>query len=273
MLVEQVHEATAHIQAQLPDFIPEFGIVLGTGLGALVDEIVIEKVLSYETIPHFPISTVETHTGKLILGTLSGKKVICMQGRFHYYEGYTMQQVTFPIRVMKYLGINKLIVSNASGALNPDFKVSDLMIIHDHISLFMPENPLTGKHYEEFGDRFPDMCDLYDLKLITLAEHVASELGIALQKGVYVNAPGPQLETRAEYRLLRMVGADAVGMSTVPEIIVAHQMGIRCFGISVITDMGIPETLQVASLEKIIAAANKTEPLMTEIIKGVVERA
>nr|WP_026995886.1 purine-nucleoside phosphorylase [Flectobacillus major] len=270
MILQKITETVEYIQAQLPDFIPEFGIILGTGLGALVDEITIETVLSYEDIPNFPVSTVEFHKGKLILGTLSGKKVICMQGRFHYYEGYSMQEVTFPVRVMAQLGVQKLVVSNASGGLNPDFKVSDLMIIQDHISFFMTENPLTGTHHTAFGDRFPDMCDPYDLDLMAKAEAVGQDLGITLKKGVYVNVPGPQLETRAEYRVLRMLGADAVGMSTVPEIIVAHQMGLKCFGISVITDMGIPETLEKASLEKIIKAASKAEPLMTDIIKGLI---
>ncbi len=270
MLTHKIAEATTFIQEHSGSFCPTVGIILGTGLGALVDEIDIAQVIPYEAIPHFATSTVEFHKGKLILGTLSGQKVVCMQGRFHYYEGYTMQQVTFPVRVMKALGVETLFVSNAAGGLNPQFKVSDLMIIEDHISLFMTENPLTGTHEPSLGDRFPDMCDPYNLELIGKAQATARQLGIAVQKGVYVHVPGPQLETRAEYRILRQLGADAVGMSTVPEIMVAHQMGIQCFGLSVITDMGIPEILEKASLEKIIAAATKAEPAMTALIKALV---
>ncbi len=272
MYKQQINETAAFLAEKLADFRPECGIILGTGLGALVNEIDILHTFDYEDIPNFPVSTVEFHKGKLIFGTIGGKNIVCMQGRFHYYEGYTMQEVTFPVRVMAELGIKKLMVSNACGGMNPAFEVSDLMIIEDHISLFMPENPLTGKHYPEFGDRFPDMCDPYHLGLIAQAESIAAELNIKIQKGVYVMAPGPQLETRAEYKMLRLLGGDVVGMSTVPEIIVAHQMGIHCFGMSVITDMGIPETLEVASLAKILTAAAKAEPNMTILIKELIKR-
>ncbi|MBB6004485.1 purine-nucleoside phosphorylase [Arcicella rosea] len=273
MYSQQITETTDFIKQQVPDFKPDFGIILGTGLGALVNEIEIFQSINYADIPNFPVSTVEFHQGKLIFGKIGDKNVICMQGRFHFYEGYSMKEVTFPVRVMQQLGVKELIVSNASGGMNPAFKVGDLMIIQDHISLFMPENPLTGKHIPSFGDRFPDMCDPYDLTLIEKAESIAKSLNISVQKGTYVMASGPQLETRAEYKLLRILGADAVGMSTVPEIIVAHQMGIKCFGMSIITDMGIPETLQKASLEKIIAAAAKSEPLMTKIISTLIKEA
>ena len=273
MYSQQITETSDFIQQQVPNFKPDFGIILGTGLGALVKEIEVFKSINYADIPNFPVSTVEFHQGKLIFGQIGGKNVICMQGRFHFYEGYSMKEVTFPVRVMQQLGVKELIVSNASGGMNPAFKVGDLMIIQDHISLFMPENPLTGKHIPSFGDRFPDMCDPYDLTLIAKAESIAQSLNIPVQKGTYVMVSGPQLETRAEYKLLRILGADAVGMSTVPEIIVAHQMGIKCFGMSIITDMGIPETLEKASLEKIIAAAAKSEPLMTKIISTLIKSA
>lgn len=271
MYYQQITETTDFINQHVPDFKPDFGIILGTGLGALVNEIDILYTLSYSEIPNFPVSTVEFHQGKLIFGKIGDKHVVCMQGRFHYYEGYSMKEVTFPVRVMQQLGVQQLIVSNASGGLNPAFKVGDLMIIRDHISLFMPENPLTGKHTPSFGDRFPDMCDPYDLALIDKAEEIAATLAIPVQKGTYIMCPGPQLETRAEYKMLRILGADAVGMSTVPEIIVGHQMGMKCFGMSIITDMGIPETLVKASLEKIIAAASKSEPLMTKIISNLIK--
>lgn len=271
MYFQQITETTQFIQQKVKDFQPEFGIILGTGLGALVNEIDILYTLSYSEIPNFPVSTVEFHQGKLIFGKIGHKHVVCMQGRFHYYEGYSMKEVTFPVRVMQQLGVKQLIVSNASGGLNPAFKVGDLMIIRDHISLFMPENPLTGKHTPSFGDRFPDMCDPYDFALIDKAEEIATSLAIPVQKGTYIMCPGPQLETRAEYKMLRILGADAVGMSTVPEIIVGHQMGMKCFGMSIITDMGIPETLVKASLEKIIAAASKSEPLMTKIISTLIK--
>ncbi len=267
--MKQINEATAYIQSKIGDFMPLFGIILGTGLGKLTTEIEIEYTINYEDIPHFPIATVEFHTGKLLFGKLNGKNVVCMQGRFHYYEGYTMQQVTFPVRVMKLLGIERLFVSNASGGMNPAYKESELMIIEDHIALFLPENPLAGTNI--MGNRFPDMSEPYDLSMIAKAKEIAAQHNIeGVHSGTYVSVTGPQLETKAEYRLLRMLGADAVGMSTVPEVIVARQMGIPVFGISVITDMCIPETLKKAEIENILAAAFKAEPNMTLIIKELI---
>ncbi len=268
-MLNKIQEATLFIQSKIVDFKPQFGIILGTGLGKLTTEIEVEFTINYDEIPHFPIATVEFHTGKLLFGKLSGKNVVCMQGRFHYYEGYSMQQVTFPVRVMKLLGIERLIVSNASGGMNPAFHESDLMIIEDHISLLLPENPLVGENI--VGDRFPDMSEPYSREMIGKAMEIVKKHGIpSVQTGVYVSVTGPQLETKAEYRMLRMLGADAVGMSTVPEVMVARQMGIPVFGISVITDMCIPETLQVADINKILASAYKAEPQMTLIIKELV---
>lgn len=268
-MLEAIQEATRFIQSKT-NIQPAIGIILGTGLGALANEVAVETVIPYEEIPHFPLSTVEFHSGKLLLGTLGGKPVVVMQGRFHFYEGYSMQQITFPVRVMKWLGVETLLVSNASGGMNPAFKASDLMIIDDHISLLLPQNPFTGRNPPEFGDRFPDMSEPYDKALIRQAEAIATQHGILLQKGVYVSVTGPQLETRAEYRMLRQWGADAVGMSTVPEVMVAHQMGMRVFGCSVITDMGIPETLVKADIAHILAAAAKAEPQLTLLIKELV---
>ena len=249
---------------------PTVGIILGTGLGALAKEVTIDVEIPYENIPNFPLSTVESHSGKLLLGTLSGKQVVVMQGRFHFYEGYSMQQITFPVRVMKWLGIETLLISNASGGLNPAFRVSELMLIEDHISLLLPQNPLTGKNPPEFGDRFPDMSEPYSPELIRQAESLAKKLGFPIQKGVYVGVTGPQLETKAEYRLLRQFGADAVGMSTIPEVMVAHQMGLKVFACSVITDLCIPETLEIASLPKILAAAAVAEPRLTALMRELV---
>jgi purine-nucleoside phosphorylase len=264
-----INEAIAYIQSKIEDFKPQFGIILGTGLGKLASEIEILYSLDYKDIPHFPVSTVESHSGKLLFGKLSGKKVVCMQGRFHYYEGYSMKQVTFPVRVMKLLGIERLFVSNASGGMNPMYRESDLMIIEDHISLFLPENPLVGKNI--MGDRFPDMSEPYDLDMVEKAKLIATQNGIeGVHSGTYVSVTGPQLETKAEYRLLRNLGADAVGMSTVPEVMVARQMDLPVFGISVITDMCIPETLKKAAIENILANAFKAEPNMTLIIKELI---
>jgi purine-nucleoside phosphorylase len=265
--MEQIKEASQYLKNQIGDFVPSVGIILGTGLGALANDIDIIATISYNDIPHFPIATAETHSGKLLFGRLGGQNIVCMQGRFHYYEGYNMKQVTFPIRVMKLLGVETLVVSNASGGLNPAWKAGDLMLITDHISLLLEQSPLAGKNLDEFGDRWPDMCDPYDLPLISKALAIAEKNQIPLKTGVYIGVTGPQLETRAEYRLLRMMGADAVGMSTVPEIIVARHCNMTCFGISVITDMGIPETLEKASIHKILAAAAQAEPAMALIIK------
>ena len=272
-LREQIDEAIAYIRKHTK-LHPEIGIILGTGLGGLVKEIRKEIVLEYEEIPHFPLSTVESHHGKLIFGTLSGKKVVAMQGRFHCYEGYTMQQVTFPIRVMSHkagLGVKTLITSNAVGEMNPDFRKGDLMAITDHINL-QGDTPLIGPNDEELGPRFPDMSDPYTLELIDMADEAAASMGIKLQHGVLVAVQGPNLETRAEYRFLRMSGADAVGMSTVPEVIVAVHMGMKVLSFSIVTDECFPDTLAPVTVEEVIAVANKAEPKLTKLMKEVVKR-
>jgi purine-nucleoside phosphorylase len=272
-LQERLDEALGYIRRHTK-MRPEVGIVLGTGLGGLVKEIRKEIVLDYEEIPHFPLSTVESHKGKLIFGTLGGKKVVAMQGRFHYYEGYTMQQVTFPIRVMGWktgLGVKTLITSNAVGGLNPDFRRGDIMVIADHINL-QGDNPLIGPNDDELGPRFPDMSEPYTLALVDLADRVASELKLKLRHGVYVAVQGPNLETRAEYRFLRGIGADAVGMSTVPEVIVAVHMGMRVLSFSIVTDECVPETLQAVTVEEVIAVANKAEPKLTRLMKDIVKQ-
>lgn len=269
---EQIEETADFLRELTEHYAPGIGIILGTGLGSLANDIDVAYEVSYADIPHFPVSTVEFHSGRLFFGTLSGKKVMCMQGRFHYYEGYSMKQVVFPVQVMKLLGVHTLMVSNAAGGMNSLYRLSDLMIIRDHIGLFLPGNPLIGKNIDALGDRFPDMCDPYDPALVSMALGIAREHDISIHAGVYVSVPGPTLETRAEYRMLRMLGADAVGMSTVPEIVAARQMNLRCFGLSVITDLGIPETLEKADIVKIIAAAQKAEPNMTLIIKAMIEQ-
>lgn len=249
----------------------EIGIVLGTGLGGLVKDIEIEHTFDYSELPHFPLSTVESHKGKLILGKINGKNVIAMQGRFHYYEGYTMKQITYPIRVMKFLGVKTLLVSNACGGMNPIYKRGDIMLMLDHINL-LGDNPLIGRNEDTLGPRFPDMSEPYSLELINLAEQVALENKIKVQKGIYVVVPGPNLETRAEYRFLRATGADVVGMSTVPEDIVANHMGMRVLGISIITDECFPDSLQPVNVEEIISTAMRAEPKMTLIMKEVIKR-
>jgi len=253
--------------SQMPT--PELGIVLGTGMGALVDSIQITRELPYNFIPHFPVSTVESHFGKLIFGTLGGKQVVAMQGRFHYYEGYSMQQVTLPIRIMKLLGIKTLLLSNAAGGLNPTYRKGDMMILDDHINL-LPENPLAGPNIDEMGPRFPDMSRPYDPSLIAAAQAIAAEEGYTVHKGVYVAVQGPNLETRAEYRYLRIIGADAVGMSTVPEVLVATHMGLRSFAISVITDECDPDHLEPVSVEDVVRVAQSTEPKLTRLLERLV---
>jgi purine-nucleoside phosphorylase len=253
------------------DFRPKIGIILGTGLGGLVKEIKKEVVINYESIPHFPVSTVESHQGKLIFGTLAGKKIVAMQGRFHMYEDYNLKQVTFPVRVMKFLGVENIIVSNAAGALNPLFSKGDVMIMSDHINL-LGDNPLIGPNDDDLGPRFPDMSEAYSKELIALAEQAALDLKIRVQKGVYVAMQGPNLETKAEYRFLRTIGADAVGMSTIPEVIVAVHMGMKVLGFSILTDECFPDALKPASLEEILKVAMKAEPKMTAIMKEVVKR-
>lgn len=249
----------------------EIGIILGTGLGGLVKEIKVHHEIDYADLPHFPLSTVESHQGKLIFGTINGKNVVAMQGRFHYYEGYTMQQITYPVRVMKFLGVNTLLVSNACGGMNPLFRRGDVMLMADHINL-LGDNPLIGKNEDSLGPRFPDMSEPYDHELIALAENVALENKIKIQKGVYVAVPGPNLETRAEYRFLRSIGADVVGMSTVPENIVANHMGIKVLGFSIITDECFPESLKPVDVSEIIAVATQAEPKMTLIMKEVIKK-
>jgi len=250
---------------------PTVGIILGTGLGGLVKEIEIIDEIEYKDIPHFPLSTVQSHSGKLIFGMLGGKAVVAMQGRFHFYEGYTMQEVTFPVRVMKFLGIERLFVSNASGGVNPAFEVGEIMIMNDHINLF-PAHPLNGKNFDDLGPRFPDMSEAYDKKMIELALDIAKEHKIKVSTGVYAGLTGPTLETPAEYGYVRAIGADTVGMSTVPEVIVARHMGIPCFAISIITDLGVPGHIQEVSVEDVIAVANEKEPSMTIIMRDLIAR-
>lgn len=251
--------------------IPSTAIILGTGLGALVDHIENKTFVPYSEIPNFPVSTVEGHSGNLIFGTLGTKRVLAMQGRFHYYEGYDMKQVTFPVRVMKQLGIDTLFVSNAAGGMNKEFRVGDIMVITDHINLF-PENPLRGKNYDELGPRFPAMTEAYDQRLIAIADDIAAEKGIRLMHGVYVGTSGPTFETPAEYEYFRIIGGDAVGMSTVPEVIVANHAGMRVFGVSVITDLGGKEVRDVPTHEEVQKAAMAAQPKMMEIMRELVER-
>jgi purine-nucleoside phosphorylase len=247
------------------------GIILGTGLGGLVKEIQVEFELDYGSLPHFPLSTVESHKGKLIFGNIGNKKVVAMQGRFHYYEGYSMQQITYPVRVMKFLGVKTLLVSNACGGMNPLYKKGDIMLMVDHINL-LGDNPLIGKNEDDLGPRFPDMSEPYSYALINIAENVALENKIKVQKGVYVAVPGPNLETRAEYRFLRAVGADVVGMSTIPENIVANHMSMKVLGLSIVTDECFPDALKPANVAEIIAVAIEAEPRMTLIMKEVIKR-
>ena len=249
----------------------EVGIILGTGLGGLTQEIEIEHSIDYKDLPHFPLSTVESHSGKLIFGKLGGKNIVAMQGRFHFYEGYSMRQITYPVRVMKFLGVKTLLVSNACGGMNPLFRRGDIMLIVDHINL-LGDNPLIGPNEDELGPRFPDMSEPYSEELIKLAEEIALENGIKVQKGVYVAVPGPNLETKAEYRFLRAIGADVVGMSTIPENIVANHMGMKVLGISIITDECFPDSLKPVNVEEIIATAMEAEPKMTAIMKQVVQK-
>lgn len=268
-LKQQIQEAVRAIR-KIDDTKPTIAIVLGTGLGALADKIKTTARIRYSDIPHFPTSTVEGHAGELLLGTLGGKKVIALSGRFHFYEGYSLQQVTFPIRVAKALGVKTLIVSNACGGLNPQFAAGDIMLITDHIN-FIGDNPLIGPNDDSLGPRFPDMCEPYTENLLKLAETIALSRGMKVQRGVYLACAGPNLETRAEYRMMRALGADAVGMSTVPEVIVAVHAGLKVLGFSVVTDLCLPDHLEPVNIEKIIAVANASEPalsaLVTECIK------
>ena len=269
-LISNINESLEVIKKSTDENYP-VGIILGTGLGGLVKEINVKHEIKYEDLPHFPVSTVESHHGKLIFGTINEKNVVAMQGRFHYYEGYTMQQISYPVRVMKFLGVKTLLISNACGGMNPDYRKGDIMIIKDHINL-LGDNPLIGKNDDELGPRFPDMSEPYNFELINLAEKIANENQIKIQKGVYVAVPGPNLETRAEYRFLRETGADVVGMSTVPENIVANHMGMKVLGISIVTDECFPDTLKPVNVEQIIATAMQAEPKMTLIMKELIKR-
>lgn len=266
-LGEKVKESAAYVRTHSSEH-PKVGIVLGTGLGSLVDSIENAVRIPYEDIPHFPVSTVDTHAGEMVLGTLAGTHVVALSGRFHFYEGYTLQEVTFPIRVARALGIHTLVVSNAAGGLNPQFRSGDLMLIADHINM-LGDNPLIGPNDDSLGPRFPDMCEPYSHALLDLAETKALEMGIKTQRGVYLACSGPCLETRAEYRFMRLIGADAVGMSTVPEVIVAVHSGLRVLGFSAITDECFPDALEPVNIDKIIATANAVEPQLTRLVVAI----
>lgn len=263
-------EATSFIKERLP-IEPEYLLILGTGLGQLAEEMTVELELPYEEIPHFPVSTVESHAGKLLVGNLGGKSVMAMQGRFHYYEGYSMNQIVFPVRIAKMLGIQTLLVSNACGGLNPNYERGDIMLINDHIN-FLGDNPLIGPNDPNLGPRFPDMSQPYTERLLSTAEQVALDAGIKIHQGVYLAVSGPMLETKAEYRYMRQLGADVVGMSTVPEVIAAIHMSMEVLGISVITDECFPDSLEPVSLDDVLEAAAMAEPHLTRIVVGVLER-
>ncbi len=269
-LYERVEAAAAEVRRAVR-VRPEVGIILGTGLGGLADEMTIEATVPYERIPGFPLSTVESHAGRLLLGQLSSRPVVAMQGRFHRYEGYQLADVAFPVRVMRALGARVLVVSNACGGMHPLWTAGDLVLLSDHINL-LGDNPLIGMNDERLGPRFPDMSSPYDPELRALARTVALEQGIVLREGVYVAVPGPSLETRAEYRMLRGIGADVVGMSTVPEVIVGAHAGLRTVGISIITDQCLPDALEPVDIDRIIATARRAEPALTRLVAGMVER-
>jgi purine-nucleoside phosphorylase len=269
-LISKINETISVIRKFTEEKYP-VGIILGTGLGGLVKEIEIKHEIEYSNLPYFPLSTVESHNGKLIFGKIGNRNVVAMQGRFHYYEGYSMQQITYPVRVMKFLGVETLLVSNACGGMNPAYRRGDLMLMTDHINL-LGDNPLIGKNEDELGPRFPDMSEPYNLSLVKLAEEIAKENDLNVNKGVYVAVPGPNLETRAEYKFLRFIGADVVGMSTIPENIVANHMGMKVLGMSIITDECFPDNLKPVNVQEIIAAAIEAEPKMTLIMKEVIKR-
>lgn len=270
-MLAKIKETAEYIRGRVSTPIPTTAIILGTGLGALVDSIADKQYIPYNEIPNFPVSTVEGHSGNLIFGRLGDRPVMAMRGRFHFYEGYDMKTVTFPIRVMHELGIKTLFVSNAAGGMNPEFEIGDIMIITDHINLF-PEHPLRGKNYEEWGPRFPDMSEAYSQRLIAHAIDIAKEKGIRVMHGVYVGTQGPTFETPAEYRYFHIIGGDAVGMSTVPEVIVARHMGIEVFGVSVITDLGVEGIVEKVSHEEVQKAAQAAQPKMMEIMTELVNR-
>lgn len=269
-MIEKIKETAEFISSKVGET-PKIAIILGTGLGQVTTLMKISTEIDYKNIPNFPVSTVEGHSGKLIFGELGGKYIMAMSGRFHYYEGYDMKQVTFPVRVMKELGVETLIVSNAAGGMNKEFKVGDVMVIDDHINLF-PENPLRGKNYNDLGPRFPAMTEAYSERYIELADKVAQEKGLRLMHGVYVGTPGPTFETRAEYEYFRIIGGDAVGMSTVPEVIVANHAGMKVFGLSVITDLGGKDIKEVPSHEEVQMAAVTAQPVTTALLTGLLEK-
>lgn len=270
-MLEKINATAEFLRGKVTGEMPRIAIILGTGLGPLVDHIDDKQMIPYTEIPNFPVSTVEGHSGNLIFGTLAGKRVIAMQGRFHYYEGYDMKQVTFPVRVFKALGVETLFVSNASGGMNKEFVVGDVMVITDHINLF-PENPLRGRNYNELGDRFPAMTEAYSKELIALADKIAAEKGIRLMHGVYVGVTGPTFETQSEYEYYRVIGGDCVGMSTVPEVIVANHAHMKVFGLSVITDLGGKDVTQVPTHEEVQQAAVIAQPNCLTIMKELVAR-
>jgi purine-nucleoside phosphorylase len=265
---EQVRETVSFIKEKT-NFTPEYGVILGSGLGSFTDDIEVEFTLPYGEIPNFPVSTVEGHKGALVFGTIGDKKVVAMQGRFHFYEGYSMKEVTFPVRVMKYLGVEKLIVSNASGGVNPNYEVGSIVLLKDQINM-MPEHPLRGKNDERFGPRFLNMSEPFSNNMISVAKALAKNLKINVQDGIYLGLQGPTFETLAEYKMVKILGADCVGMSTVPEVIVARHMDMECFGLSVITDMGNEENIETVSHEEVLEAARKAEPNVRKLIKELI---
>ncbi|MFH6937289.1 purine-nucleoside phosphorylase [Flavobacterium sp. FlaQc-30] len=265
---EKVQETVSYIKSKT-QFTPEYGVILGSGLGGFTNDIEIAFTLPYDEIPNFPVSTVQGHKGALVFGTIGDKKVVAMQGRFHFYEGYTMEEVTFPVRVMKFLGVNKLLVSNASGGVNAAYKVGSIVIIKDHIN-FAPEHPLRGKNDERFGPRFVNMSEPYSRKMIAKTKEIASRLNIEIHDGVYFGLQGPTFETLAEYKMVKILGADCVGMSTVPEVIVARHMDVETFGISVITDMGNEESIDTISHDEVLEAAKMAEPQVRALIKNLI---
>jgi purine-nucleoside phosphorylase len=266
---EQVQETVSYIKAKT-GFTPEYGVILGSGLGSFTDDIAIEFTLPYQEIPNFPVSTVQGHKGALVFGTIGTKKVVAMQGRFHFYEGYDMKQVTFPVRVMNYLGVTKLIVSNASGGVNPNYEVGSIVLIKDHINM-MPEHPLRGKNDERFGPRFVNMSEPYSKAMIALAKKIATQNNIIVHEGIYMGLQGPTFETLAEYKMVKNIGADCVGMSTVPEVIVARHMGLETFGVSVITDIGDEDNIEEVNHLEVLKAAELAEPSVRLLIKEIIK--
>ena len=265
---EEVQETVSYIKERI-NLTPEYGVILGSGLGSFTNEMKVEFTLPYNEIPNFPVSTVEGHKGALVFGTIGDKKVVAMQGRFHFYEGYSMKEVTFPVRVMKFLGVEKLIVSNASGGVNPNYKVGSIVMITDHINM-TPEHPLRGKNEERFGPRFVNMSEPYSRKMIAKATELAKELNIEVHEGIYLGLQGPTFETLAEYKMVKILGADCVGMSTVPEVIVARHMDLETFGVSVITDMGNAESIGTISHNEVLEAAKNAEPKVRSLIKELI---